>query len=317
MALVWPGTQALGILRAWYGLLSYLLRSLRWANTSSSFSFLLKMQHVFPVRAMRQWSYAARGLTLMLRLTPKVALRALMQQLRLLIGVSQVLFRNIPTQIWTWKASLCTVSCFFTLFFKMSCSRPHFVHFCLDSVNFWHNPTAAPLALVEGYKSINNGVFPTVGSLAGGNQVTIVGENFPMDESKMDIFIGGRKLVLAHSNPESIRCNSVAASCSKVISEVDIETHSVSLNTVAPMRIQLAESVSPFVLVLTLYSISPFVLLPSKSLYCYLFWGFEINIRWTQICCSLFTTSAHYFRWANRPSWHQLRLARALIWRWV
>ena len=96
---------------------------------------------------------------------------------------------------------------------------------------------------VQYYPRIDS-VSPTVGSLAGGTHVTIVGGGFPMNESKAEVFVGGRKCIVTYSNFESIVCNTTAASNATVASKVDIETYSVDATTVDSEWLQLAEAVS-------------------------------------------------------------------------
>jgi len=95
---------------------------------------------------------------------------------------------------------------------------------------------------VQYYPRID-GVSPAVGSLAGGTHVTIVGGGFPMNESKVDVFVGGRKCVVTYSNLESIVCNTTAATNATVASKVNIEAYSVDVATVASEWLQLAETV--------------------------------------------------------------------------
>ena len=65
-----------------------------------------------------------------------------------------------------------------------------------------------------------------------------------MNESKVDVFIDGRKCVVTYSNLESIVCNTTAASNATVASKVNIETYSVDAATVASEWLQVAETVS-------------------------------------------------------------------------
>jgi hypothetical protein len=95
---------------------------------------------------------------------------------------------------------------------------------------------------VQYYPRID-GVSPTVGSLGGGTQVTIVGGGFPMDEANVAVMIAGRKCVVTYSNLESILCNTSAVANTTVASKVNVETYSVDASTVATEWLRLAETV--------------------------------------------------------------------------
>jgi hypothetical protein len=95
---------------------------------------------------------------------------------------------------------------------------------------------------VQYYPRIDS-VFPAVGSLAGGTQVTIAGGGFPMNESNVGVFIGGRQCTVTYSNLESIICNTTSASNATVASKVKINTYSVEAPTVVSEWLEVAELV--------------------------------------------------------------------------
>jgi len=84
-----------------------------------------------------------------------------------------------------------------------------------------------------------------------------------MNESKVEVSVGGRNCVVTYSNLESIICNTTSASNTTVASKVNIETYNVDISTVASEWLGLAEVVSAFLflrllLYLRVFSECPF-----------------------------------------------------------